>query len=101
MPTSPMITSATNNRIKEARKLQRRRERYEKGQVLLEGVRLVRDAWETGAKLHHVFYAADTLAEQKPTAQLIEQLAAAGVELLPCSATVFATLSETVTPQGI
>jgi TrmH family RNA methyltransferase len=64
-------------------------------------VRLVRDAWQAGAILQHVFYAEQSLIEQGATALLIEQLAAARVELLPCSVSVFATLSETVTPQGI
>ncbi len=77
-----MITSPSNNRIKEARKLQRRRERYAQGQVLIEGVRLVRDAWQAGAILHHVFYAEQSLIEQGATALLIEQLAAARVELV-------------------
>jgi TrmH family RNA methyltransferase len=97
----PMITSPSNNRIKEARKLQRRRERHAQGQVLIEGVRLVRDAWLAGVTLHHVFYAPELLGEQEATVALIQELAAAGIELVPCSASVFATLSETVTPQGI
>jgi TrmH family RNA methyltransferase len=99
--THSMITSVSNNRIKEARKLQRRRDRYAQGQLLIEGVRLVRDAWQAGVTLHHVFYAPELLAEQSATIELIAQLEAAQVELLPCSASVFATLSETVTPQGI
>lgn len=96
-----MITSPSNNRIKEARKLQRRRERYAQGQMLIEGVRLVRDAWQAGAALRHVFYAPEMPSGEGALAALIDQLAAAGTELVPCSATVFATLSETVTPQGV
>lgn len=97
----PMITSTSNNRIKEARKLQRRRERYEQRQLLLEGARLIRDAWEQGAIVHYAFIAPELLAEQKATLELIEELNAEGVEVLSCEATVFASLSETVTPQGI
>ena len=96
-----MITSTSNNRIKEARKLQRRRERYEQGQMLIEGVRLVRDAWQTGATLHPVFYAPEAVTVESATAALVNELAAARVEVVPCSESVFATLSETVTPQGI
>jgi TrmH family RNA methyltransferase len=97
----PTITSASNNRIKEARKLQRRRDRYARGEVLIEGVRLVRDAWQAGATLRQVFFTPELLEDQSATAELIEELAAAHVELVPCSAAVFATLSETMTPQGI
>jgi TrmH family RNA methyltransferase len=101
MHTGAMITSPSNNRIKEARKLQRRRERYSQGQMLIEGVRLLRDAWQSGATLRQLFYAPDLLVAQSSAAQLVEELAATRVELIPCSESVFATLSETVTPQGI
>jgi TrmH family RNA methyltransferase len=96
-----MITSPNNHRIKEARKLLRRRERYAQGQVLVEGVRLVRDAWLAGGRLSAVFYAPDALGEEAAAAELVQELGAAAVELVPCSVGVFATLSETVTPQGI
>ena len=96
-----MITSPSNSRIKEARKLQRRRERYAQGQVLIEGVRLVRDAWQAGAQLHQIFFAPEIVAQQEAARVLIEELSGARVEVVPCSANVFATLSETVTPQGI
>jgi len=96
-----MITSTSNNRIKEARKLQRRRERHEQGQLLLEGVRLVRDAWEQGAIVHYAFIAPELLVNQNATLELIEELKDEGVEVLACDANVFASLSETVTPQGI
>jgi TrmH family RNA methyltransferase len=96
-----MITSASNNRIKEARKLQRRRERYAQGRLLIEGVRLVRDAWLSGAQLHEIFYAPEVVATQEPALALVEELSAAHLEVTPCTAGVFATLSETVTPQGI
>lgn len=97
----PIITSTSNNRIKDARKLQKRRERYAQGEVLIEGVRLVRDAWLAGATLRHIFFAPELLPEQTATAALIEELEFAPVELVPCTAAVFATLSETMTPQGI
>jgi TrmH family RNA methyltransferase len=96
-----MITSPSNTRIKEARRLQRRRERYAQGQLLIEGVRLVRDAWQSGVALRHVFYAPELLTEQSSLTEFVNQLAAAHIELVPCSTSVFATLSETVTPQGI
>jgi RNA methyltransferase, TrmH family len=96
-----MITSLSNQRIKEARKLQRRRERYAQRRVLVEGLRLVRDAWQTGATMHQLFYVPELVAAQEEAQTLIQAISAAGVETLPCSAEVFATLSETVTPQGL
>lgn len=96
-----MITSPTNPRIKEARKLQRRRERHEQGRLLLEGVRLVRDAFHAGVTPEVVFYVPEAVAANPQAAALLDELAGRGVERLPCSAQVFATLAETVTPQGI
>lgn len=95
-----MISSATNWRIKEARKLQRRRQRHTTGRLLIEGVRLVHDAVAAGVRPHAVFYAPELLTG-KAGQDLVEQLAQVGVEMLACSAAAFAGLSETVTPQGI
>ncbi|MCC6166800.1 MAG: RNA methyltransferase [Caldilineaceae bacterium] len=96
-----MITSTSNSRIKEARKLQRRRTRHEQGLLLLEGVRLVRDVLQAGSRPVEVFYAPD-LIEHNPAAQaLVDTVVRQGVEPLACTPAVFATLVETVTPQGI
>lgn len=95
-----MIISAANSRIKEARKLHTRKGRYVAGRVLVEGVRLVGDAWRSGARPLYVFYAPDLLISEEGQ-KLLAQLKEAGCECLPCSAAVFATLSETTTPQGI
>jgi TrmH family RNA methyltransferase len=96
-----MITSTSNSRIKEARKLQRRRARHVQGLLLLEGVRLVRDALQAGIRPVVAFYVPDVV-EANPAAQaLVTALAQQRVELLACSPAVFATLAETMTPQGI
>jgi TrmH family RNA methyltransferase len=96
-----IITSSANPRIKQARKLLRRRGRLEQGRVLLEGVRLVRDAWLAQARLELCFYAPELLQANEAGAQLLADLAGDGVELLACSTPVFAGLTDTVTPQGL
>ncbi|MEX1019810.1 MAG: RNA methyltransferase [Litorilinea sp.] len=95
-----MITSITNLRIKDARKLQRRRQRHRDGLLLIEGVRLVGDAVAAGMRPLQVFYAPDLLTSAAGQ-QLVTDLTQAGVETLACSTTVFASLTETVTPQGL
>lgn len=95
-----MITSTTNPRIKEARKLQRRRQRYRAGQLLVEGVRLVQDAVDAGIRPVELFYATELLTSAAGR-NLVDQLVQAGVEHNACSPAVFAGLTETVTPQGI
>ncbi len=96
-----MITSSTNPRIREARKLQRRRGRREQGRVMIEGVRLVRDALGAGALLHQLFYVPERADAQPLLAEIIALAEARRVELLPCTAEALAVLCDTVTPQGV
>ena len=96
-----MITSLDNPRVKEARKLQRRRQRHKSNALLLEGVRLVRDAFQSGAAVREVYVAPELAAANDEAQQLLAKLAAARVDLLPCSTAVLASLTETVTPQGV
>jgi len=95
-----MITSSANQRIKDARKLLTRKGRHAAGLMLVEGVRLLTDAWRSGVKLETVFYAPDALTSPEGLA-LLAELEAAGCVTLACTAALFATLSETTTPQGI
>lgn len=95
-----MITSTSNQRIKEVRKLLQRRQREATGRLLLEGVRLISDACQSQAALELVFYAPE-LTTTNPTADTLLRTIATQVECLPCSRAVFASLVETVTPQGI
>jgi RNA methyltransferase, TrmH family len=96
-----MITSTSNPRIKEARKLSQRRHREAQGRLLIEGVRLIRDGWQSGVRPIYLFYASDLVSENSGAAHLLAELQAQGVEALPCSVEVLRTLSETVTPQGL
>jgi TrmH family RNA methyltransferase len=96
-----MITSIQNARIKAARKLSERKERYAAGLLLAEGVRLIGDAWQSGVRPVTLFYEPESVAANPQAAQLLATLAAAGVECLPCAPAVFGTLVDTVTPQGL
>jgi len=96
-----MITSTSNPRIREARKLQRARQRRRQGRMLIEGVRLVDDAWRAGVQPEILFYAPDVI-DANPRAQtLLAGMQEAGVDCVPCVEGVLAALTETVTPQGI
>ncbi len=96
-----LITSSENARIKAARKLQQKRHRLANRQILLEGVRLIADAFQSGYRPEPLFYLPELASAHSPTAQLLADLDAAGVECLACSAAAFATLTETVNPQGV
>ncbi|HEX9116696.1 MAG TPA: RNA methyltransferase [Anaerolineae bacterium] len=95
-----MITSADNPKVKQARLLLERRGRQQQGDCLVEGVRLIEDAMRAGVRPALIFFVPG--ARQAPrTAGLLDAAEAAGVAAWAVSPAVFATLSETVTSQGI
>lgn len=96
-----MISSLDNQQIKDARKLQRRRQRVRSGTLLIEGVRLVRDAIQSGATIEKLFYAPTLIADNATALALIAQSEAVGLTALACTEEIFHALTETVTPQGI
>ncbi len=96
-----MITSTDNSRIKEARSLQRKRQRLAAGRCLIEGLRLVEDAWRAGARPERIFFVPEAAETNPALAQLVAEISAAGVESLACTPQVFQSLADTVTPQGI
>ncbi len=94
-----LISSPNNERIKRVRQLQRQaRVRRKEQQLVLEGVRLVRDAVEAGVLPEYVLHA----PELDPPAQ--ELVAALGEASVPCLAVIeplLHDLAETETPQGV
>ncbi|NWG16743.1 MAG: RNA methyltransferase [Chloroflexi bacterium] len=89
-----MITSLQNEKVKLARALQdQARTRRKEGRIVLEGLRLVRDALQSGQLPDFILYNPDTAA--------IEPLRDLGAALYPVSAEVMRHASNTQQPQGI
>ncbi len=95
------ISSTDNQQIKAARKLQRRRQRHRQARFLIEGVRLVRDALQSGATVHQLFYAPARLTANAAATAVVAECEAQAISCLACTPEVLGTLSETVTPQGV
>jgi RNA methyltransferase, TrmH family len=95
-----MITSADNPKIKLARALLERRGRQQQGQCLAEGLRLIEDAMRAGIRPALIFFTA-VAAETGRDQDLLARAAELGVPLWEVSPSVFATLSDTVTSQGL
>lgn len=92
-----MITSLQNEKVKLARMLQENtRTRRKEGKVVLEGVRLVRDALQAGQSPDFVLYTSDVRDEG-----LLRLLISIGIEPLPVSEAVMRHISETQQPQGV
>lgn len=94
------ITSPTNPHVKQARKLQRKRHREESGLCLIEGVRLIEDAWRAGATFDAV-YVVEEAADARSFAALVGEMREQRVKIFRVTEAVLAAMTETVAPQGI
>ena len=98
--SADLITSIDNPRIKAARKLHTRKGRLAAGHLLVEGTRLLADAWQSGIHPEAVFYAPEMLGSSEGRS-VLAKIQETGCPCFGCTSTVFSALAETVTPQGI
>lgn len=93
------IESKSNPRIKEFRKLLDRKERRLKGLFLVEGFRMVQEAFKAGMDVKTVIY--DSGSEDQLQRYLGSFLASDGIELISTNPDIIRQLSSTETPQGV
>ena len=84
--------------LRHARALQRRRYRQETGQFLVEGRQAVREALKAPGVVESLYVRWDAAFDN---ADLLEQAGAAGVPYFALSEQNLATVTDTVTPQGV
>lgn len=98
--TGPTITSTSNPRIIEARKLGQRKHREAQGLFLVEGLQLLHMALDSGARPHEVFYCPELFAG--PTAAaLLERFRLTDATLARVMPRVMDSLCERDEPQGL
>lgn len=95
-----ILTSSSNPKIKQVRALRQRKARDETGLFLVEGIRHVGEAIESGAPLAYLVYAPDLL-DSDYARGLIQAQRGRGVPVYPVAAGVFETLADKDNPQGI
>lgn len=94
------ISSPHNERVKLVRQLQQQaKARRQHRRLVLEGVRLVRDALETGIRPDFVCYTPDI--EDRPGQALIARLQDQGIVCLTVTGELMREMADTETPQGI
>jgi TrmH family RNA methyltransferase len=94
-----MITSTQNQAIKHLRKLQTASKyRHQSGSFVVEGVRLVEEAFHSGWKIRKVYYT-DFLSSRGE--QLITAFSNTGIEHWKVAEHVMESISDTRNPQGI
>lgn len=95
-----IITSQSNARIKQIRSLRNRHEREQTGLFFIEGIRIVVEAAQAGARIETLVVASELLKSQIGQ-ETVRQEQARGVPVLEVSAQVFKSLSVKEGPQGI
>ena len=93
------ITSVHNPKIKSAAKLMNRRERDASGQFLIEGQREVQRALEMDFPIVSLFVCAHFMSSQE-FARVPPLFVGKGIEVFPCSETVFKKISYRENPDG-
>lgn len=95
-----LITSVSNEKIKSIRKLRDRKERQSSGLFFVEGLRIVIEAAQSGARFESVICSPELLISQAGK-QLVQSLTKQGVPIIEVSAEVFSSLSAKDGPQGL
>lgn len=94
-----IISSSTNNRIKELQKLYRKKYRKELGRFVLEGYRLIEESIKGGAEVVHIFMTPDFFngTEGKVICELLIEL----TKISLVEEKILAEVTDTVNPQGV
>lgn len=96
-----MITSASNEAVKYARSLSRKKERVAAGEFLIEGIRLIQEAVRAGLEPSLVFYERAAFNADARLRNLIVAWEKEKLKVFEVNTPVMRALSDTETPQGI
>jgi len=102
LPRASWISSATNPRLKQIKRLHTRRQREKSGLILLEGHRLLLDALDAGHTAEFVLLSEEALqAPEGPRLARTLASTASAEQVAFAPAKLIAELSDTQTPQGV
>ncbi len=95
-----MITSTSNPQIKFLRSLYMQKYRNESGLFLIEGLKLVGQAFDSNAEIQQIIISPDLLISEYGQS-LVERAQKTSIEILELSALVFESIARKDKPQGI
>jgi RNA methyltransferase, TrmH family len=96
------ITSQQNERVKLVRALQTQpKTRRSEEKIVLEGVRLINDALDSGAIPAFAFYTAEAAQPDRPTNSVYETLRGLGIDLLEVAPDIMTYVSDVETTPGL
>jgi len=94
------ITAVSNPRIKSIRALAQKKHRDQDGIFLVEGMKLVRDAFDNGWEIETLIYAAKKTRDSQ-TSELAAKLRVSGVDILEVTEKVVSSITRRDNPQGV
>jgi TrmH family RNA methyltransferase len=95
-----IITSLQNDKVKQVRALQTvAKTRRAENRIVLEGMRLITDALDSGARPDYVLYTADAMTH-RPGVVLFNRLVTDLIECIEVTPEVMTHMADTQTPQG-
>ncbi len=94
------ITAVSNPRIKSIKALSQKKNRDQEGTFLVEGMKLVRDAFENGWEIETLIYAATTNDNVQVT-ELAAKLRVAGADILEVNEKVLSSITRRDNPQMV
>ena len=97
---SPVLVSRNNPKIKQIRSLRQRKGRDETGLFIVEGIRHIGEAVESGLQIDSLCYAPDLLSSAYAL-ELLSQQQARGTTCLALETATFTSLADKENPQGI
>lgn len=95
-----MITSSSNQQVKDIKRLKERKYRDETNLFFIEGIRLVHDAMRKPKNIKNLVFSRE-LSRSEKSAEIVKNAINIGVPVLEVGADVFKTLSEKDGPQGL
>jgi TrmH family RNA methyltransferase len=95
-----MITSIANEKVKYVRSLYRRRVRYRERHFVIEGIRLVEEAFRAGIVPALLFYS-EGINATPGGRELLAEIQKGGAPAFAASEMVMKAMADTVSPQGV
>lgn len=99
MKENNLITSSSNRLIKDMKSLHKKKDRWNKKEFFIEGVRSIEQCIKSGVKIKRIFYSTELLNEDGE--ELLESFSSNNYEMYEVTKSIFKEISDTDNPQGM
>lgn len=99
MKENNVLTSSSNRLIKDIKSLHKKKDRWNKKEFFIEGVRSIEQCIKSGSKIKKIFYSSELLNEDGD--KLLRNLSSDDYEIYEVTKSIFKEISDTDNPQGM